>query len=86
MGHHRSRPARRASADGLHHRDRPDARTGWRGTFANRDIYAWNGNFYALELTERLALEQHGGLLRLGLVHYNTADEVDRLLVALDEC
>jgi cysteine desulfurase family protein (TIGR01976 family) len=52
---------------------------------AARDIYAWNGNFYALHLTERLGLEQRGGLLRLGLAHYNTADEVDRLLSALDE-
>ena len=40
---------------------------------------------YALELTERLGLEQQGGLLRLGLVHYNTVEEIDRLLGALDE-
>jgi cysteine desulfurase family protein (TIGR01976 family) len=53
---------------------------------AKRDIYTWNGNFYALELTERLGLEEKGGLLRLGLVHYNTAEEVDQLLEALDEC
>jgi cysteine desulfurase family protein (TIGR01976 family) len=52
---------------------------------AARQIYAWNGNFYALELTERLGLEDEGGLLRLGLVHYNTADEIDRLMEALDE-
>ena len=52
---------------------------------ARQEIYAWNGNMYALELTERLGLEQHGGLLRLGLVHYNTLEEIDRLLQALDE-
>jgi cysteine desulfurase family protein (TIGR01976 family) len=52
---------------------------------ANREIYAWNGNNYALELTERLELEQHGGFLRLGLVHYNTMEEIDALLEALDE-
>jgi cysteine desulfurase family protein (TIGR01976 family) len=52
---------------------------------AERQIYAWNGNFYALELTERLGLEDEGGLLRLGLVHYNTAEEIDRLMEALDE-
>lgn len=52
---------------------------------AARQIYSWHGNFYALELTERLGLEHRGGLLRLGLVHYNTSDEVDRLLEALDE-
>ncbi len=52
---------------------------------AAREIYAWNGNFYALGLSERLGLEEQGGLLRLGLMHYNTNDEVDRLLGALDE-
>jgi selenocysteine lyase/cysteine desulfurase len=45
----------------------------------------WSGNLYALELTRRLGLEGRGGFLRLGLVHYNTAEEVDRLLKALDE-
>jgi cysteine desulfurase family protein (TIGR01976 family) len=52
---------------------------------ARRDIYAWSGNMYALELTERLGLEERGGVLRLGLVHYNTDEEIDRLLSALDE-
>ena len=52
---------------------------------AARDIYVWNGNMYALELSERLGLEDTGGLLRIGLVHYNTAAEVDRLLGALGE-
>jgi cysteine desulfurase family protein (TIGR01976 family) len=52
---------------------------------AARGIYAWHGNMYALELTERLDLERRGGFLRLGLVHYNTRDEIARLLAALDE-
>jgi cysteine desulfurase family protein (TIGR01976 family) len=52
---------------------------------AAREIYAWQGNFYALELSERLGVEERGGFLRLGLVHYNTAEEVDRVLAALDE-
>ncbi len=52
---------------------------------AEREIYVWNGDFYAWELVERLGLRDQGGLVRLGLVHYNTADEVDRLLAALDE-
>jgi cysteine desulfurase family protein (TIGR01976 family) len=52
---------------------------------AQRQIFSWNGNMYAQELTERLALEDRGGVLRIGIVHYNTAAEVDRLLVALDE-
>jgi cysteine desulfurase family protein (TIGR01976 family) len=50
-----------------------------------RGIFTWDGNFYALNLSERLGVEQHGGVLRVGLVHYNTADEVDRLLTALRE-
>jgi selenocysteine lyase/cysteine desulfurase len=48
-----------------------------------RGIFTWDGNYYALNLTERLGVEQSGGLLRIGLVHYNTAEEVDRLLAAL---
>ncbi len=52
---------------------------------ASYEIYTWNGNMYALELTERLGLEERGGLLRLGLVHYNTSEEIDTLLHALDE-
>jgi cysteine desulfurase family protein (TIGR01976 family) len=51
---------------------------------AAREIYAWNGNMYALELVERLVL-QASGVLRLGLVHYNAPEEVDRTLAALDE-
>jgi len=50
-----------------------------------RGIFTWDGNFYALNLSERLSVEQHGGVLRVGLVHYNTMDEVDRLLAALRE-
>ena len=52
---------------------------------AERSCYVWNGNMYGLELSERLGLEETGGLLRIGLVHYNTAAEVDRLLRRLDE-
>jgi cysteine desulfurase family protein (TIGR01976 family) len=51
----------------------------------DRGIFTWDGNFYALNLTERLGVEKLGGVLRVGLVHYNTAEEVDRLLAALDE-
>ncbi len=50
-----------------------------------RGIFTWDGNFYALNLSERLGVEQHGGVLRVGLVHYNTAEEVERLLSALRE-
>ena len=47
------------------------------------NIFVWNGNFYALAVTERLGLEEQGGLLRVGLAHYNTAEEVDILLGVL---
>ena len=50
-----------------------------------RGIFTWDGNFYAMNLSERLGVEQKGGVLRIGLVHYNTAEEVDRLLAALRE-
>jgi cysteine desulfurase family protein (TIGR01976 family) len=49
----------------------------------NAGIAVWDGNFYALGLVERLGLEGSGGLVRLGLTHYNTADEVDRALEAI---
>jgi cysteine desulfurase family protein (TIGR01976 family) len=52
---------------------------------AGREIYVWHGNMYAVELTERLGLEERGGLVRLGIAHYNTRDEIDRVLQALDE-
>ena len=48
-------------------------------------FFTWDGNYYALNLTERLDVEKTGGFLRIGLVHYNTADEVDRFLTALRE-
>jgi cysteine desulfurase family protein (TIGR01976 family) len=51
----------------------------------DRGIFTWDGNYYALNLTEQLDVEKSGGFLRIGLVHYNTAEEVDRLLAALRE-
>jgi len=50
-----------------------------------RGFFTWDGNYYALNLTEHFDVEKSGGFLRIGLVHYNTADEVDRLLAALRE-
>jgi cysteine desulfurase family protein (TIGR01976 family) len=50
-----------------------------------RGIFTWDGNFYALNLTERLGVQDKGGLLRIGLVHYNTAEEVERLIAGLRE-
>jgi cysteine desulfurase family protein (TIGR01976 family) len=50
-----------------------------------RGFFTWDGNYYALNLTERLDVEKDGGLLRIGLAHYNTAEEVQRFLSALRE-
>jgi len=50
---------------------------------AREGIYAWDGDFYATGLIERLGKADTGGVLRLGLVHYNTAAEVDRTIEAL---
>jgi selenocysteine lyase/cysteine desulfurase len=50
-----------------------------------RGFFTWDGNYYALNLTEQLDVEKDGGFLRIGLFHYNTVEEVDRLLAALRE-
>ena len=50
----------------------------------DQGIFACHGNFYALPLTEALGLEPHG-MVRIGLLHYNTAEEVQRLLDVLAE-
>ena len=51
----------------------------------DRGIFVWNGNYYALSVTQRLGVEETGGMVRVGLAHYNTPAEIDRLLVALRE-
>ena len=48
-------------------------------------IFVWDGHFYALEVMRSLGVLESGGLVRIGFVHYTTADEVDRILAALDE-
>jgi len=51
----------------------------------DRGFFTWDGNYYALNVTEQLDVEKDGGFLRIGLFHYNTVEEVDRLLAALRE-
>lgn len=51
---------------------------------AHYQIHAWAGHFYAIELIERLGVLGEGGVLRVGLVHYNTPQEIDLLLAVLD--
>jgi selenocysteine lyase/cysteine desulfurase len=47
------------------------------------NIYVWDGNYYALEVTKRLGLEENGGMVRVGPVHYNTLEEIQRFGEAL---
>jgi cysteine desulfurase family protein (TIGR01976 family) len=50
---------------------------------ADQGIYVWDGNYYALNIAERLGVEGSGGMVRVGAAHYNTLAEVDRLKDAL---
>jgi cysteine desulfurase family protein (TIGR01976 family) len=52
---------------------------------AQQGIAVWDGNFYALSASEALGLEERGGAVRAGFLHYTTAAEVDRLVDALGE-
>jgi selenocysteine lyase/cysteine desulfurase len=49
-------------------------------------MFTWAGNYYAVNLTERLGVETSGGMLRVGLVHYNTIEEVAAVVEALRTC
>jgi cysteine desulfurase family protein (TIGR01976 family) len=46
---------------------------------ADEGIYVWDGNYYALNVSERLGVEESGGMVRVGAAHYNTLEEVERL-------
>jgi selenocysteine lyase/cysteine desulfurase len=46
---------------------------------AQEDIYVWDGNYYAVNISERLGVEDSGGMVRVGAAHYNTLEEVARL-------
>jgi selenocysteine lyase/cysteine desulfurase len=50
-----------------------------------RGISTWDGDYYAWELIRALGLAESGGMVRVGLVHYNTPQEVERLVDALRE-
>ncbi len=49
-----------------------------------RGIFTWHGHYYAIELTTALGLEPHG-MLRMGITHYNTSEEIDRTVAALGD-
>ena len=61
----------------IRHRNIPPAQLASR--LSKNGIYVWNGNYYALEFSERMGFEPEG-MVRIGLVHYNTHDEIDRLI------
>jgi cysteine desulfurase family protein (TIGR01976 family) len=69
-------PTVAVSIAGIHPRAAAEA-------LGRRGIYAWDGDFYATGLIERLGKAESGGVLRMGLVHYNTAAEVDRTVEAV---
>jgi len=48
-------------------------------------IFVWDLRYYALAVTERLGVEESGGMVRVGIAHYNTAAEVDQLLAAIND-
>ena len=52
---------------------------------ADRNIFVWSGHNYALEVAKALRIDTGGGAVRIGPVHYNTVDEIDTLVAALDE-
>jgi cysteine desulfurase family protein (TIGR01976 family) len=63
--------------DGISPRDAAKA-------LGEQGIFTWDGDFYAQALIERLGRSESGGVLRLGIAHYNTEQEIDRLLEAIE--
>ncbi len=53
------------------------------GLLTAAGLYVWSGNYYAVNVMDRFGVDEQGGLVRIGFVHYNTVDEVDRVLEAL---
>ncbi len=53
-------------------------------SLARQNIFVWDGNFYAMALSQALGVEASGGVLRVGFLHYNTLEEVQIVLQALD--
>jgi len=51
---------------------------------ASENIFCWSGHFFAIEVIRRLGLEEKGGFLRIGLVHYNTLEEIDKFISLIE--
>jgi len=71
-------PTFAVSVDGVH----PDTVA---ATLGDLGIFVWSGDYYAVEVMRRLGLADQGGLVRIGFVHYNTLEEVDRVVAALGD-
>jgi cysteine desulfurase family protein (TIGR01976 family) len=69
-------PTFAVSVDGVH----PNAVAEGLGDLG---IFVWSGDYYAVEVMRRLGVANQGGLVRIGFVHYNTFEEVDRVVAAL---
>ncbi len=52
---------------------------------ASENIFCWNGHFFAIELVRRLGLEEKGGFLRIGLVHYNKVEEIEKFISIIEK-
>ena len=75
---HRRVPTVSFTLDGM----RPDVLA---KAFAKKNIFVWSGHNYAVEPVKRMGLMEAGGVLRVGLAHYNSETEVDGFITALDE-
>jgi cysteine desulfurase family protein (TIGR01976 family) len=51
---------------------------------AEDGIFTWDGHYYAIEVFDRLGLLETGGAVRIGFCHYNTVEEIDRVVEALE--
>ncbi len=71
-------PTFAVAVEGVH----PDAVA---ATLGDLGIFVWSGDYYAVEVMSRLGLTDQGGLVRIGFVHYNTLEEVDRVVAALGD-
>jgi cysteine desulfurase family protein (TIGR01976 family) len=71
-------PTFAVSVDGTHPDDVAE-------TLGDQGIFVWSGDYYAVEVMRRLGVADQGGLVRIGFAHYNTVEEVDRVVAALGE-
>jgi len=71
-------PTFAVSVDGTH----PDTVA---EALGDQGIFVWSGDYYAVEVMSRLGVADQGGLVRIGFAHYNTVEEVDRVLAALSD-